>query len=861
MMNRLFLRVAGIAVLVCLAALCSRTFGQGEAQPRYCGAASALPEDSPEMEQLNRQVWEFIEQSNSTSSQKSEYKDAVTVPVIFFVVEPANGSPSQVSDTRILDQLAALNAAYAPWNINFCLARNDPFGSPLVPLATPGPNVTSITQEAPSFPGMFWVRSNLYASGGIPTPGTAPFSTFLNEVTSLSDEHYLMIFVTSLGGGTFGLSPVGTSSTYDDAVLIDFSAFGGYNCSTCNCYADDGLTLVHEIGHYFGLQHTFNRSNVCVPIGASCTLGVTGPCWGPNHLACEGCNLQTCYYKGDNICDIPPQAETDPMGSASCVTYNGAPAVCSLSSMPAVERNYMDYMADNFKTNFTAGQVDRMYAWMHLFCSGMVDVRHLEAVGCGNTVIYVNKNVSGGMQNGTSWADSYTYLQDALAMAQPGDEIWVAAASYSTVDLINDPTETFLIPDGVKVFGGFRGTEVSRVEQDPIGYPTTLDGDAIAYHVVTSTGGRTTALDGFTVKGGRANGDATLDVFGAGVLLDDSDMEIFNCTFVDNIAQDAGGAIYGLKTNSRITQCTFQENEGTVGAIMFHFTGSAQVLNCKFLQNNSTSGAAGAIELKDGAYADIVNSVFCTNYGEGGAGALNVAAASVKVVNCTFFHNSGKAAITSKGSSSLILRNTIIWDHVQNYLSLSGTSLVQVSYTNTQYAAFAGTGNISANPSFSGSCPNLTLQGGSPCINTGHNAYIMPLATKDILGRPRVFNASGCISYVNSSQSPPTAFVDMGAFEYRGTCSREANPEDETASENQTLKIWPNPTDGKVSIQLPTDDNYSGYLMDAQGRTLRALEFSGQHEIVLDMGDLPMGMYMIALESASGGVQAKIVRQ
>ena len=48
----------------------------------------------------------------------------------------------------------------------------------------------------------------------------------------------------------------------------------------------------------------------------------------------------------------------------------------------------------------------------------------------GQPVIFVNDDATGA-NNGSSWDDAYLAVQDAIALATSGDQVWVAAVSDS----------------------------------------------------------------------------------------------------------------------------------------------------------------------------------------------------------------------------------------------------------------------------------------------------------------------------------------------------------------------------------------------------------------------------------------------
>ncbi|AWW00338.1 hypothetical protein DJ013_20030 [Arcticibacterium luteifluviistationis] len=75
--------------------------------------------------------------------------------------------------------------------------------------------------------------------------------------------------------------------------------------------------------------------------------------------------------------------------------------------------------------------------------------------------MYVNKNASGA-ENGSSWTDAYTDLQDALSKGKYVTA-WVAAGTYKPTSG-TDRNISFQIPDNVKVYGGFIGNEANNYE-------------------------------------------------------------------------------------------------------------------------------------------------------------------------------------------------------------------------------------------------------------------------------------------------------------------------------------------------------------------------------------------------------------
>ncbi len=283
------------------------------------------------------------------------------------------------------------------------------------------------------------------------------------------------------------------------------------------------------------------------------------------------------------------------------------------------------------------------------------------AVVPAGPILYVTQT-GAGSADCSSWANACSALSRALTQATPGDQIWVAAGTYTpdTTDLPAPRTATFQLKAGVAVYGGFAGTETSLDQRDPKTNVTTLSGDLNGddgadfannsentYHVVTGTGtGPLAVLAGFTVTGGNANGGGT-NSYGAGMYIaSGGSPTVRNVIFSGNTASNgAGGGMANNPGSPTLSSVTFSNNTATNGGGMANLSNSSPSLTDVTFSGNTATGGGGAM-YSDTASLTLTDVTFSGNTANAsgasssGGGAMYNQNTASTLSNVTFSENS-----------------------------------------------------------------------------------------------------------------------------------------------------------------------------------------------------------------------------
>lgn len=333
---------------------------------------------------------------------------SITIPVVVYIVHDGT-TLTNLSDAQVNNQLTALNSYFLNTGLKFCLATKA--GS-----AAPIPTVN--TSDIQSTNGIIHINNQALSNHT-----SSSQQALINTANSLiSREKYLKIWIVKsidgVGSGILGYSMFPNTSTIFDGIVMRYDVFGNGNANMLANY-NLGKVLVHEVGHYLGLYHTFE-----------------GGCSTTN---------SNCQIAGDRVCDTP---------NVSAPNFNCTTGINSCPETPQQLddiTNYMDYADNNCQDHFSTGQIERMLTVINLARNNFLNSDNIIYTGtCGSSNLLSAKIASNNFSPCTSatipvtfsalTAQTYSWnFGDTFATASNPNTSSAQNASHKFISATNSP--------------------------------------------------------------------------------------------------------------------------------------------------------------------------------------------------------------------------------------------------------------------------------------------------------------------------------------------------------------------------------------------------------------------------------------
>src|SRR5689334_5378677 len=404
---------------------------------------------------------------------------------------------------------------------------------------------------------------------------------------------------------------------------------------------------------------------------------------------------------------------------------------------------------------------------------------------------YVNGAAAAG-GNGQAWASAYQRVQDALAVAQPGDQVWVAQGTYIPGDATSPRSVTFQIPSSVKLYGGFAGGETTLAQRDWVAHETILSGDLLqddlpgfvnrsdnCYHVVQITSaGANCGFDGFTVRGGNADGTGTAGMAG-GLYVPNTTVPLLrfaNLRFVDNSALEVGGGV-GMHVDLDFLDTLFEGNHAGSGGGLYSDSSDVTLIRC-VLRSNVATGFGGGCYIEDFGTANLSNCLVTGNTAAYVGGVFGIYP-NIYVRSCTVAanHALGIGGLACDGFGAMYVYDSIVWGNTdtlnpglyEQQLDFYG---VVTSFTAVQGGSAPWNQDprwvdpLGADGIAGTADDDLRLSCLSPYIDAGSNA-VAGGGGLDVSGGPRLLD--------DPAVAGVGLIVDLGAYEFSCGCAGAQN--------------------------------------------------------------------------------------
>jgi hypothetical protein len=405
-----------------------------------------------------------------------------------------------------------------------------------------------------------------------------------------------------------------------------------------------------------------------------------------------------------------------------------------------------------------------------------------------NAQVYVNINATGN-NDGSSWSNAYTNLNDALndTTSSPGTEIWIAAGVYSPPSS-NTP---FVNKYGFSIYGGFTGTESSKSARsnDPWTNRVVLTADI--------AGNDLNDIPSASSVHKSDNADIILKIEPDG-----SNLNYKNAiVFIDRIDFENaynGHALYSRPSNGHpsqkqitLTYCRFKHNYGQTRPafdIWSNFTAGVnnyaktfELLNCIIDENVSVIGLAFEYRnLNNRQIVNILNNLFIANSVEsstdfGSVGRFIIAGGSqlyVNFVNNTLSLNQEGSNITPNSNYSpikleVVSTNTVLKGRWYNNIYFSNFRSLNFYTSNSMTNAYILSSDknaIDSIPQYSTLNNSVNLNG-SPFVDI-NNMDFTPISAYRNIGAVNGYNQNITNKDCFANNRFTSTQIGLGAIQY-----------------------------------------------------------------------------------------------
>jgi len=480
------------------------------------------------------------------------------------------------------------------------------------------------------------------------------------------------------------------------------------------------------------------------------------------------------------------------------------------------------------------------------------------------TIYYVKVNGTG---DGTSWAKAAGNIQDMIDKAVAGDEVWVAAGTFYPTRTGLSNSKSFIMKDGVNLYGGFAGNETSiesRIKSDmdkngkteawEFTNETILSGKLSATekaNIVVEMGydynnaiDIETLFDGFTVMNG---------IVGINAYCFSRTATVNNCIIRDNVNADGSSSVLqsgirnymGTVSNSKITNNkAYYITPYSIIAYSYYVKGggiyndNGTVINCTITNNiceiNDPWGHKRAEADGGGIYnwgREVVNCIV-----SGNSCISNSYSRSVEHSYGGGIYNDGGSVINCCVTNNSLSGNDKRGSGVYNYAYFSpanayGSTIIKNSTENINtdgghyYNCITEDSNLEQN-FVNPKANDYHLKAGSQYINAGSLANLSNwvLNYPDLDGKPRTTNGK----------------ISVGAYEYDPSYTGIIE------LQHSDIMVYPNPASETITVS-GLQNNETIWLYNISGQLILTRQVKSETETIA-VGHLPAGIYFVKTE-------------